>query len=91
VSGVFTNQVTKSGGNRLSGEYNVLFMNSSMQSDNVDDYILGRLGALPGTQVAAAGNPTNTRRIAQVYFRGRALDRAGMRAQLTSAAPARTN
>jgi hypothetical protein len=59
VSGVFTNQVTKSGGNRLSGEYNFLFMNSSMQGDNVDDYILQRLGAAPGTQVAAAGNPTD--------------------------------
>ena len=57
VSGVFTNQVTRSGGNRLSGEYTGLFMNSAMQSDNVDDRILGLLGAAPGTQVDAAGNP----------------------------------
>ena len=59
VSGVFTNQVTKSGGNRFSGEYSFLFMNSAMQSDNVDQYILDRLGAAPGTPVAAAGNPTD--------------------------------
>jgi hypothetical protein len=59
VSGVFTNQVTRSGGNRLSGEYSFLFLNSGLQSDNVDDRILRLLGAAPGTQVAAAGNPVD--------------------------------
>jgi imidazolonepropionase-like amidohydrolase len=34
---------------------------------------------------------TNTRRIAQVYLKGRALDRAGMRARLTSVTATRAN
>ncbi len=59
VSGVFTNQVTRSGGNKLSGEYTSLFLNSKLQADNVDARILSLLGAAPGTQVAAAGNPVD--------------------------------
>jgi hypothetical protein len=34
-------------------------MNSNLQADNVDDYIRGLLGAAPGTQVDAAGNPVD--------------------------------
>src|SRR4030095_12420168 len=39
------------------GEYNFLFLNDKLQADNVDARILGLLGAAPGTQVDAAGNP----------------------------------
>jgi imidazolonepropionase-like amidohydrolase len=54
------------------------------------------LGALaPGKQasfIVLDANPlddiTNTRRIAHVYFKGRRLDRAAMRARLTAATPA---
>ena len=54
---------------------------------------LQNLGTLaPGKQasfIVLDANPlddiTNTRRIAQVYLKGRLLDRAGMRARLTSA------
>ncbi|MGH2435521.1 MAG: carboxypeptidase regulatory-like domain-containing protein, partial [bacterium] len=59
VSGVFTNQVTRSGGNRVSGEYTSVFLNSKLQADNVNDRILRLLGAAPGTQVDAAGNPVD--------------------------------
>ena len=40
VSGVYMNMVTRSGGNQLSGNYNLLFMNESMQGDNVDADLL---------------------------------------------------
>ncbi|MGE0450113.1 MAG: carboxypeptidase regulatory-like domain-containing protein [Vicinamibacterales bacterium] len=55
--GVYMNMVTRSGGNRFSGDYNALFMNGGMQGDNVDDQLRRRLNLAPGVPAAAAGNP----------------------------------
>jgi imidazolonepropionase-like amidohydrolase len=62
-----------------------------MGLQNLGTLAPGKLASFLVLDANPLGDITNTRRIAQVYFRGRALDRAGMRAQLTSAAPARTN
>lgn len=57
VSGVYMNMVTKSGGNRVSSDHNLYFMNDSLQGDNVDDELRRRLGLGSGQQTGAAGNP----------------------------------
>ena len=57
VSGVYMNMVTKSGGNRVSSDHNIYFMNDSLQGDNVDDELRQRLGLASGQQTGAAGNP----------------------------------
>jgi hypothetical protein len=51
------NMVTKSGGNRVSSDHNLYFMNDSLQGDNVDDELRQRLGLASGQQTGAAGNP----------------------------------
>jgi hypothetical protein len=57
VSGVYMNMVTKSGGNRVSSDHNIYFMNDALQGDNVDDELRQRLGLGSGQQTGAAGNP----------------------------------
>jgi hypothetical protein len=57
VSGVYMNMVTKSGGNRLTSDHNVYFMNDKLQGKNVDDALRARLGLAAGQQTGAAGNP----------------------------------
>ncbi len=57
VAGVYMNMVTKSGGNRFSGEHNLYFMNDSLQGDNIDEELRDRLGLTGSTQTGAAGNP----------------------------------
>ena len=57
VSGVYMNMVTKSGGNMLSSDHNVYFMNDSLQTENIDDELRTRLGLGEGQQSGAAGNP----------------------------------
>jgi hypothetical protein len=57
VSGVYMNMVTKSGGNRVSSDHNIYFMNDSLQGGNLDDALRARLGLQPGQQSGAAGNP----------------------------------
>lgn len=57
VSGIYMNMVTKSGGNRVSSDHNIYFMNDSLQGDNVDDRLRKRLGLASGQQTAAGGNP----------------------------------
>jgi hypothetical protein len=57
VAGVFMNMVTKSGGNRFSSDHNYYFMNSDLQSNNLDDDLRARLGLQPGQESGAGGNP----------------------------------
>ena len=57
VSGVYMNMVTKSGGNRVSSDHNIYFMNDALQGNNVDDELRRRLGLASGQQTGAAGNP----------------------------------
>jgi Carboxypeptidase regulatory-like domain len=57
AGGVYMNMVTRSGGNKFTGDYNALFMNGAMQGDNVDDELRARLNLAPGAPAAAAGNP----------------------------------
>ncbi len=61
VSGVYMNMVTKSGGNRVSSDHNLYFMNDALQGDNVDDELRQRLGLGSGQQTGAAGNPLTSR------------------------------
>ena len=57
AGGVYMNMVTRSGGNRFSGNYNATFTNDSLQGDNVDDELRTRMNLPPGAPAAAAGNP----------------------------------
>lgn len=57
VAGVYMNMVTKSGGNTVTSDHNVYFMNDALQTDNIDDELRRRLGLRPGQESAAAGNP----------------------------------
>jgi hypothetical protein len=57
VSGVYMNMVTKSGGNRVTSDHSVYFMNDALQGDNVDDDLRVRLGLPAGARTGAAGNP----------------------------------
>lgn len=59
VAGVYMNMVTKSGGNRFSGDHTFYFMNDDLQGDNVDDDLRRRLGLRPGQATGAAGNPVD--------------------------------
>ena len=54
IAGVFMNMVTKSGGNRLTSDHNVYFMNDALQGDNLDDELRAQ------SQSGAAGNPIDT-------------------------------
>lgn len=57
VSGVYMNMVTKSGGNRVTSDHNLYFMNDSMQGSNITEGLRRRLGLSSSGQTAAAGNP----------------------------------
>ena len=57
VSGIYMNMVTKSGGNRLTSDHNLYFMNDSLQGSNITDDLRRRLGLSASGQTGAAGNP----------------------------------
>ncbi|HXG89380.1 MAG TPA: TonB-dependent receptor [Vicinamibacterales bacterium] len=57
VSGVYMNMVTKSGGNRVTSDHNVYFMNDALQTTNIDEDLRLRLRLRPDQQSGAAGNP----------------------------------
>ena len=56
VGGVYMNMVTKSGGNKFSSSQSILFMNSSLQGNNIDDDLRQRLQLPPGV-ADRVGNP----------------------------------